>query len=151
MTSRVLANLTNWSLQISSNGRGKDTRTSTIDMVRTCKKPRVKNSAKTEIGSRKHKSKVEVMNSRRESRGHRDRKYGSKWSLILDSRLVIKTRGIYQRRGCRACHIYVQRSQKSRLKIFYFMNPKCESHIQNSRFKSQNAELTTFASEELET
>ena len=31
------------------------------------------------------------------------------------------------------------------------MNSKCESRIQNPRFKPQNAEFTTLASEELET
>jgi len=38
LTFQVLANRTSWPFHVSSNGRDKDTRTSTIDMTKTCKK-----------------------------------------------------------------------------------------------------------------
>jgi len=78
------------------------------------------------------------MNSRRGSHGSRDRKYGSKHSLILDSRLIIETRGIIKDADVglktswsdfkmqssphshlrrRACHIRHQISQRADLKF----------------------------------
>ena len=38
LTSQAVANRTSWLFHVSSNGRNKDTGTSTIDMAKTCKK-----------------------------------------------------------------------------------------------------------------
>jgi len=42
----VLANQTSWPFQISSNGRGKDTGTSTFDMAKTSMKQKQKQGLK---------------------------------------------------------------------------------------------------------
>jgi len=38
LNSQAASNRTSWPFQISSNGRSKDTETSTIDIAKTCKK-----------------------------------------------------------------------------------------------------------------
>jgi len=70
------------------------------------------------------------MNSKRRSHERRDRKYGSEWSLILDSRLIIETRA------------YIKDANSS-IKTFW----NCSRH--RSASKAPDAELVTFASRDL--